>query len=209
MNDCDLAQGRAVERHPEPAGAGSSGTAEIAKADLQVGSLAVLTTGETGGVSWEREVIGLLVVFGLLGLLVLQRRGARPAGGKPGPDARVASSRLGPAAIGFTWQTLWRYPLGRAAKPRSMEVLERLSLTPQHSLHLLRVGDRQLVVATYPQGCSVLTAEHAGTATVEAELPSPPVREPDGAANPGDAKLHAESLQHNDLPGTQARTAAA
>ena len=32
----------------------------------------------------------------------------------------------------------------------------RLVLTPQHAIHMLRIDGRELVVATHPQGCSVL-----------------------------------------------------
>lgn len=37
-----------------------------------------------------------------------------------------------------------------------MQVLERLPLTPQHSLHLVRIEERIVVVASGPGGCSVL-----------------------------------------------------
>jgi flagellar biogenesis protein FliO len=37
-----------------------------------------------------------------------------------------------------------------------MQSLERLPLTPQHSLHLVRVAGRTLLVAVSPGGCSVL-----------------------------------------------------
>ncbi|MEP6715338.1 MAG: flagellar biosynthetic protein FliO [Terriglobia bacterium] len=33
---------------------------------------------------------------------------------------------------------------------RRLEVLERVALTPQHALHLVRIGERSLVVATGP-----------------------------------------------------------
>jgi flagellar biogenesis protein FliO len=35
-----------------------------------------------------------------------------------------------------------------------MKVVERLALTPQHSLHLVRVGERTILVAAFPGGCS-------------------------------------------------------
>ena len=38
----------------------------------------------------------------------------------------------------------------------SLELLERLSLTPQHQLHLLRINGRTLLLATYPQGVEVV-----------------------------------------------------
>ena len=40
--------------------------------------------------------------------------------------------------------------------PRRMQVVERLPLTPQHSLHLVRIDGRLLVVASGPGGCSLL-----------------------------------------------------
>ncbi|SPE23295.1 hypothetical protein SBA3_1010010 [Candidatus Sulfopaludibacter sp. SbA3] len=39
---------------------------------------------------------------------------------------------------------------------RQMQSLERLSLTPQHSLHLVSVGGRTLLIAVSPGGCSVV-----------------------------------------------------
>lgn len=45
---------------------------------------------------------------------------------------------------------------------RELEVVDRLPLTHQHSIHLVTVRDRWLVVATTPQGCSVL---ESGSAT--------------------------------------------
>jgi flagellar biogenesis protein FliO len=40
---------------------------------------------------------------------------------------------------------------------RSMVAVERLALTPQHTLHVVRINGREVVVATHPQGCSVVT----------------------------------------------------
>jgi len=48
---------------------------------------------------------------------------------------------------------------------RSMKVVERLALTPQHSLHLVRVGDRTLLIAASPNGCSIL--DHNGASAGE------------------------------------------
>jgi flagellar biogenesis protein FliO len=39
---------------------------------------------------------------------------------------------------------------------KQMQALERLSLTPHHSLHLVSVGGRTLLVAVSPGGCSVV-----------------------------------------------------
>jgi flagellar biogenesis protein FliO len=39
---------------------------------------------------------------------------------------------------------------------RQMQALERLPLTPQHSLHLVSVAGRTLLVAVSPGGCMVV-----------------------------------------------------
>ncbi|HLK49896.1 MAG TPA: flagellar biosynthetic protein FliO [Bryobacteraceae bacterium] len=43
-----------------------------------------------------------------------------------------------------------------SGRSRAIQVLERMSLTPQHSLHLVRVGDRTVLIAASPAGCSIL-----------------------------------------------------
>jgi len=43
-------------------------------------------------------------------------------------------------------------------RERRMQVIEKLSLSPGHSLHLIRVGDRTLLVASSPGGCALLEA---------------------------------------------------
>ena len=43
-----------------------------------------------------------------------------------------------------------------AGKTKSMRVVERLALTPQNSLFLVRVADRTLLIAASPGGCSIL-----------------------------------------------------
>jgi flagellar biogenesis protein FliO len=45
--------------------------------------------------------------------------------------------------------------IGRNAA-RRMQTIERLTLTPQHSLHLVDVSGRVLLIAVSPGGCSVL-----------------------------------------------------
>jgi flagellar biogenesis protein FliO len=39
---------------------------------------------------------------------------------------------------------------------RQMRAIERLALTPHHSLHLVSVGGRNLLVAVSPGGCTVV-----------------------------------------------------
>src|SRR5260370_9406717 len=43
----------------------------------------------------------------------------------------------------------------RAGEPR-LEVIDRLALTPQHSVHLIRVADHTLLVGISPGGCNLL-----------------------------------------------------
>lgn len=49
----------------------------------------------------------------------------------------------------------------RGGEVRRMQVVEQLRLTPQHSLHLVRVNDREILVAVSPSGCSILNRETA------------------------------------------------
>jgi flagellar biogenesis protein FliO len=84
-----------------------------------------------------RQVFSILLVFSLLGLALWKLR-------RPG------------SSIG----SLWRKPVGGA---RALEAMERLALTPQHALHLVRVHGREMVVATHPQGCTLL-GEKSGRA---------------------------------------------
>jgi flagellar biogenesis protein FliO len=45
---------------------------------------------------------------------------------------------------------------GTGGGKKRMQSVERLVLTPQHSLHLVRVGNRVLLLAVWTGGCSVL-----------------------------------------------------
>jgi len=42
---------------------------------------------------------------------------------------------------------------------RRMQTIERLALGPQHSLHLVNVSGRVLLIAVSPGGCAVLDGE--------------------------------------------------
>ena len=46
-------------------------------------------------------------------------------------------------------------PMRRTAGQR-LECLERLSLGPQHTLHLVRVGDTAVLLASTPAGCALV-----------------------------------------------------
>jgi len=47
----------------------------------------------------------------------------------------------------------------RGGGARRMKTIERLVLTPQHSLHLVNVSGRVLLIAVSPGGCAVLDGE--------------------------------------------------
>jgi flagellar biosynthetic protein FliO len=50
--------------------------------------------------------------------------------------------------------------VGQRKKPggRRLECLERLSLAPQQTLHLVRLGNTALLLASSPSGCSLVTS---------------------------------------------------
>jgi hypothetical protein len=80
-----------------------------------------------------RQVFSVLLVFSLLGgVLWALRRGGR---------------------ISFRGLARMRVQ----GNTKSMVAMERLALTPQHTLHLVRIHGREVLVATHPQGCSVVT----------------------------------------------------
>ena len=82
-------------------------------------------------VEWVRQIAAVTAVLGLLAaaLVWLRRRG----------------------------QAVWDgTPPGR--RTRALEVLEGRTLRPGVSLHLVRVGDRTLLLAAHAQGCTVVDA---------------------------------------------------
>ncbi len=77
-----------------------------------------------------RELAAVALVFGLLALSLWLLRGK----------------------TGLKWK--------RAGKPRGhppgLESLDRLALSPQHALHLVRAADRVLILVTHAGGCTLL-----------------------------------------------------
>lgn len=53
---------------------------------------------------------------------------------------------------------LAQFAIRRSSRTRAgrLEATDRLILTPHHSLHLVRVADRALLIALHPGGCTVL-----------------------------------------------------
>jgi flagellar biosynthetic protein FliO len=58
----------------------------------------------------------------------------------------------------------------RGKPARRLECLERLPLSPQHTLHLVRMGDTSLLVASSPHGCSLLHSSPTQRASMDAAL---------------------------------------
>lgn len=76
-----------------------------------------------------RPILSMALVFALLGaaLWLLRRNGLGAAGGRR-----------------------------RRRNPGRLEPIDRLALSPQHTLHLIRVDDRAVLIAAHPGGCTVL-----------------------------------------------------
>ena len=55
------------------------------------------------------------------------------------------------------------YPFGRSENLRHLKVVEKIPLGGQHALHLVRVGDRLILVATAPGSCQMMDAALDGT----------------------------------------------
>src|SRR5690348_11088486 len=84
------------------------------------------------------QITMVFVVFALLGgmLWVLRRKG-------------MASFRL---------------PRRGSSGRRQLEIIERLPLTPSHSIHLVRFADRTLLIGVAPGGCTLLERSEAADA---------------------------------------------
>ena len=108
-----------------------------------------------------RQLLAVALVLALTGAAVWTLR-RRPIG----PVASHALLRL-------------RWP--RTPGAQQLERIGRLALTPQHTLHLVRIQGRELVVATHPHGCSILDVVGgagprgvpSGPAASQAAIPGP------------------------------------
>ncbi|MBM3748864.1 MAG: hypothetical protein FJW34_24105 [Acidobacteria bacterium] len=78
-----------------------------------------------------RELLAVAMVLALLGvsLWLLRGKGALP----------------------------WKRGGGARKEARRLESLDRLALSAQHSLHLVRAADRVLLLVTHTSGCTLLT----------------------------------------------------
>jgi flagellar biogenesis protein FliO len=73
--------------------------------------------------------------------------------------------------------------LGGQRKARSFEVIDRVVLSPQHTLHLVRLQDHALVVAVHAGGCSMLEAVRWPGCAALGQSASPPAKEASRAAD--------------------------
>jgi flagellar biogenesis protein FliO len=74
---------------------------------------------------------------------------------------QIASLVLVFSLLGFVlWKVKALRP-GLRKSGRALQSIERLTLSPQHTLHLLRVNGRDLLLATHPHGCTALDLPEA------------------------------------------------
>ena len=45
---------------------------------------------------------------------------------------------------------------GARRRDKTLEVVARVALTPHHSLHVIRMSTEEWILATHPQGCTVV-----------------------------------------------------
>jgi flagellar biogenesis protein FliO len=69
--------------------------------------------------------------------------------------------------LGCALYFLRRKGIARASGGTQLQSIDRLPLTPQHSLHLIRVYGRIVLIAVSPGGCSVLDGSAWTTAAEE------------------------------------------
>ena len=63
---------------------------------------------------------------------------------------------FGLLGVALQWMRRRGTRLAGQSASRRLQPLEKLHLGPQHTLHLIRAGDEELVVACSPAGCALL-----------------------------------------------------
>jgi len=82
------------------------------------------------------------------------------------------------AVLGLLGGALWwlrrrgiaTLAIGRKRSRRKLELVERLPLSPQHSLHLVRLGETMLLVAASPGGCRLIERRSAAAGVGREEI---------------------------------------
>lgn len=59
---------------------------------------------------------------------------------------------------------------GRTERARMLEVIESRTICPGHTLHLVRVGDRMMALATHSGGCTLIDSRPWSGASVSPEV---------------------------------------
>jgi flagellar biogenesis protein FliO len=84
------------------------------------------------------------------------------------------------AVFGLLGAAVWtlraRAGMVRTRPGKSLTAVERVALTPHHALHLVRAPGRELLVATHPQGCTLLFEEPLAQQTLVDQARSPRAR---------------------------------
>jgi len=75
----------------------------------------------------------------------------------------IVFALLGTALWMLRRKGLARFRYSRTAEPSLIASCGRLSLGPQHSVHVVRVGDRRLLLGVHPTGITHLGDLTAGT----------------------------------------------
>jgi hypothetical protein len=89
-----------------------------------------------------RQILSLIIVFALLGFAVWKLGGSR-------------ISLLSFKGLSFKNSLLKWSP--KRNNEKEIRSLERLALTPQHTLHLVNFSGQQLLIATHPHGVTLVT----------------------------------------------------
>jgi len=71
-------------------------------------------------------------------------------------DFAAVAGVLGGLAATLWWLRHRGWAGSLPKRRRELECLERLALGPQHSLHLVRVGARLMLVSSSPAGCALI-----------------------------------------------------
>lgn len=87
------------------------------------------------------QLLAALFVVGLLVAIIRMLRGGETRTGTTGSK---------------TARGIVRNWLKMAPQRGAIEIIERKALTPQHSLHRLRISGREFLIATHPQGCQLI-----------------------------------------------------
>ena len=78
-------------------------------------------------------------------------------------------------SLGFILVLLWirrRFGVAprRSKRIRSIELVDRLPLTPNHSLHVIRFQDNEWMLVVFPGGCQIFNPHQAELISTSKEL---------------------------------------